>query len=86
MQLRSGKIYKTQLHNPNEISKERYEEVLKNNFNLWKNTINNKIIEKYNMSCEDIPDLPYYDYFVEGVTVRHVIEYIENEFFYINDI
>lgn len=86
MQLRSGKTYEKQLHNPEFISQQSYENKLKNNFMIWKNKINNTILQKYNMSCEDIPDLPYYDYFVEGIKPKQIVEYIENEFFYFTDI
>ena len=72
MKLRSGKIYKPQFHNPYENDIKKYEEKLDYNFNLWKKEINNKIIQKYNMSCDDIPDLPYFDYFVEGVQVKFI--------------
>jgi|TARA_B110000027_G_C16069511_1_gene278329 hypothetical protein len=83
MKLRSGKILsKTENHNPIYKSQKDYEKKLKINFKKWKTLINNKILFHYNMSCEDIPDLPYYDYFVEGVPVEQIVEYIKKEFFF----
>ena len=87
MELRSGKILsnKTEKHNPTYNSVTDYEMKLEKNFKEWKTEINNKIIYQYNMSCDDIPVLPYYDYFVEGISVEQIVEYIKNEFFYFDN-
>ena len=34
--------------------------------------INDLVYKKYCMDCEDIPDLPYFDYFVEGISTQDV--------------
>ena len=84
MKLRSGKNLANKLYSHNPIYKSQidYEKKLKINFKKWKTHINNKILFHHNMGCDDIPDLPYYDYFVEGIPVQQIVDYIKKEFFF----
>ena len=84
MKLRSGKLVynKEQSHNPYYKSQIDYENTITKNFNIWKRKINNTILFNYNMGCDNIPDIPYYDYFVEGITVQQIVDYIKKEFFF----
>ena len=81
MELRSGTIYNNHMSKQEE-EEEEYERELSTNFSKWKKTINDMLYEKYCMDCDDIPDLAYFDYFVEGISVEQVFSYIEKEFFF----
>lgn len=77
MELRSGKIYENEI----DYDEEKYEMELSTNFTKWKKVINDLVYKKYSLGCEDIPDLPYFDYFVESFSTQDVFEHIEKEFF-----
>ena len=69
MYLRSGNNY-------NVETDEQYEVRLRQEFTVWKNQIATVIFHEQHLNLEDIPDEPYWDCFVEGVSVQQMYNHI----------
>ena len=69
MHLRSGNNYTVE-------TDEEYEQRLRDEFTVWKNQIATVIFHELHLNLEDIPDEPYWDCFVEGVSVQQMYNHI----------
>lgn len=76
MHLRSGTTYNytNDSNNVYETSDYDYEyyATLGRNFNTWKANVNRICLRETNLGCDDLPDMDYYSYFVEGVTFQRM--------------
>lgn len=82
MELRSGNI----IYNENNMDfndpDEEYYNNLGRQFNIWKGHINRFCLREVNMGCDDLPDMPYYDCFVEGITARDMATKLLRDCYY----
>tara|TARA_B100000768_G_C11233541_1_gene356199 strand:+ start:454 stop:696 length:243 start_codon:yes stop_codon:yes gene_type:complete len=75
MQTRSGFSYVVKDSNTN------YYLNLANTFQEWKNKINELVLTQINLGCEDLPDIDYYNLFVEGVPEEQVKNKLVYDFY-----
>ena len=83
MLLRSGTTYNenTNVYETNDPNYEYYA-TLARNFNTWKGNVNRICIRRVNMSCDDLPDVDYYNHFVEGVSFQRMAEILLRDLYY----
>ncbi len=79
MKLRSGKIY---YYDINDEPEYQYYARLGRQFNTWKAEVNRLCIREVNLGCDDLPDMPYYSYFVEGVTSKRMKDLLLRDTYY----
>ena len=87
-QLRSGTNYQSHFQSSSpspspamadEIqSDEEYYNTLDNLFAHWKQIVNSIVLHNYGMGCDDIPDFPYYDLFLENISQHEMFQIIDN--------
>ena len=86
MHLRSGTIYnylpnQNQSPSPSQVEhiddEEEYYNNLENLFVQWKQIVNAIVLHNYGMGCDDIPDFPYYDCFVEHISPHEMFQIID---------
>ena len=58
-------------------NEEEYYYNLDNLFPLWKLIVNAIVLHNYRMGCDDIPDFPYYDCFVEHISPHQMFQIID---------
>jgi hypothetical protein len=63
MKTRSGNQYNTK-----NLGETEYYIQLAQNFKLWKKNVNKMCKQKINMSCDELPDMDYYSFYVENVS------------------
>lgn len=90
MHLRSGTNYNylpIQNQYPSHLlvedidNEEEYYNNLENLFSQWKQIVNAIVLHNYGMGCEDIPDFPYYDCFVEHISPHEMFQIIHGNMF-----
>ena len=58
-------------------NEDEYYNTLENLFSHWKQIVNAIVVHNYGMGCEDIPDFPYYDCFVEHISPHEMFQIID---------
>lgn len=43
------------------------------NFKQWENKVNELMIKHYGAGVDDIPDMPYYDWFTDDITPESAV-------------
>ena len=90
MHLRSGTVYdylpiQNQSPSPSQVEniddEEEYYNNLENLFSQWKQIVNAIVLHNYGMACDDIPDFPYYDCFVEHISPHEMFQIIDRNMF-----
>ena len=90
MHLRSGTNYnylpiQNQSPSPLQVEdidkEEEYYNNLENLFAQWKQIVNAIVLHNYGMGCEDIPDFPYYDCFVEHISPHEMFQIIDGNMY-----
>ena len=80
MELRNGKIYTNQVTKDEE--EYQYYANLGRRFNTWKANVNSICRREVNLGCDDLPDMDYYNCFVEGVTAQSMAHHLLREVYY----
>lgn len=74
--------YDPEVHNAAEIMVSfSTDQTFQEDFMTWKAGINEQIIEELGIECDDIPDFPYYDCFIENVEMVQVLNQIRSQFY-----
>jgi len=50
-------------------------------FQDWKNKVNNLALKQLKLSCDELPDIDYYNLFVEGITAEQVKDKLVYDFY-----
>ena len=79
MKLRNGKVY---YYDINDEPEYQYYTRLARNFNTWKARVNRVCQREVGLGCDDLPDMDYYNYFVEGVTFQRMAQILLREVYF----
>lgn len=55
---------------------------MNSNYTEWKKKVNRLVEAKYFLGCDDLPDMPYRDWFDDEYTPREALEAIDEELQY----